>query len=92
MASQTTFYEKAPIVERLASLYVEMEEESFASHQLAWEEMVREEFPIDASIKRWMMEAQEKDGAPDFNTIRPLLQIIPRFSTRSEEACCATNK
>lgn len=77
------FYQKPPIIERVASLYAEIDEEVFAAKSEEWNEMVLAEYPVNESIRHWVMKAkQEEDGLPDLSSVRPLLQIIPRYSKK----------
>jgi len=86
MKEAPAFYNHPPVIERVASLYVPMEEELFAMRMNSWEQKVKEAYPITSSFQNWILRAEHNDeGAPLFDTLHPLLQIIPRYSRKSEE-------
>lgn len=76
------YYKRPPVVERVATLRVEMTEEDFEAKYDDWREIVQAEFPVDESLKEWLILVEEKEGIPLLNSARPELRITPRFSLK----------
>jgi hypothetical protein len=83
MPDRPAFYRRPPIIERVASLYTQMDHEVFASRLSSWQEIVKAEYPVGEPIQNWIIRADDRDGVPIFDTLHPLLQIIPRYSRKS---------
>lgn len=75
-------YAKPPVVERVVTLRVDMTEEEFEARYDDWREIVQAEFPIDESLKEWLILVDEKEGIPLLSSARPELKITPRFALR----------
>ncbi len=85
--TQPPYYLNPPIIERVASVYCEMSEETFESLLEDWQNMVREDFPIAEPLKEWLINFREvtEEKIPVFDTTEPILKITPRFSRKSSK-------
>ncbi len=84
---QPPYYLHPPIIERVASVYCEMTEETFESRLEDWTQMVREDFPVYEPLKEWLINFREvtEDKIPVLDTTEPVLKITPRFSRKSSK-------
>lgn len=77
------FYRKPPVIERVASVYADVSEETFEERFDEWREIVVAEYPVYEPLKEWLILVEDKEGIPMLNTARPELRITPRFSRKS---------
>lgn len=75
-------YRNAPVIERLASVRCRIEPEIFEARLAGWEELVKAEFPVYEPLKEWLLNVEEKEDIPLWNTLKPELRITPRFSKK----------
>lgn len=76
------YYENPPVVERVISVKGEMTQEAFEAGIDGWRQEVIPEYPIEEPIIKWLLNMEEKEGFPQFNTMQPELKITHRFSKR----------
>lgn len=76
------YYKRPPVVERVATLRAEMTEEEFEARYDDWRDLVQADFPVDESLKEWLLLVEEKEGIPLLSSARPELRITPRFSLK----------
>lgn len=77
---QVRRYERPPVVERVCTIRASVSDEVFHENLESWKAEVVKQFPCDSSITQWMLNMEERDGLPLLDTIRPELEITPRFS------------
>lgn len=76
------FYKHPPVIERVMSVHAEMSEELFESRFEEWRAIVEKEYPVYEPLKEWLIQVEEKEGIPLFDTVEPELRITPRFSKK----------
>jgi hypothetical protein len=62
-----------------------MDEEMFKSRLPSWAESVKVAYPVDEAVQDWHIDATEKDGVPIFDTMKPTLRLLPRYSKKSSQ-------
>ena len=82
--TESVRYRNAPVVERVVTLRVPMKAELFESRLEAWNAIVSPEYPVSEPLVEWLVQMEEKEGVPLFDTLSPKLKITPRFSRRSK--------
>jgi hypothetical protein len=78
-------YKKAPVIERVASLKASMDAELFESRLASWDAIARAEFPVYEPLREWLLNIEEKDDIPLWNTLKRELRITSRFSKKSSK-------
>ncbi len=76
------FYKHPPVIERVMSVHAKMSEELFESRFEEWRTTVEQEYPVYEPLKQWLIQVEEKEGIPLFDTVEPELRITPRFSKK----------
>ncbi len=61
-----------------------MTAESFEANIERWKQKVIPEYPAEEPLIEWLVEMEEKDGVPLFDTLAPKLRITHRFSKKSK--------
>lgn len=79
------FYKSPPVVERVATVYADVQEELFESRFDEWRSLVEAEYPVYEPLKEWLLHVEEKEGIPLLKTAQPELRITPRFSRKPSQ-------
>jgi hypothetical protein len=80
----TAAYVNPPVIERVVTLHASMTAEAFETNIEKWKLKVLPDYPIEEPLIEWLVEMQEKEGVPLFDTLSPKLRITHRFSKKSK--------
>lgn len=84
LQSMTKIYEAPPIIERVATVAVDMTPESFEEKFEQWQNLVIEEYPKETPLVEWKLNMEENEyGIPNLDTMNPELRITHRFSRKT---------
>jgi hypothetical protein len=75
-------YKRPPVVERVATVWAEVDQELYEAQFEAWRLQVESEFPHYEPLQEWAINVTEKEGIPIWDTMQPELKITPRFSKK----------
>ena len=75
-------YERAPVIERVATVWGKVDQEMYESRFEEWRQQVEAEFPFYEPLQEWTLNITEKEGIPLWDTMHPELKITPRFSKK----------
>lgn len=75
-------YRRPPVVERVVTLWAEVDQERHESLFEEWREMVEQDYPVYEPLKEWLLKVEEKDGIPLLDGAQTELKITPRFSRK----------
>ena len=75
-------YERPPVIERVISVYSEVEERRYEEESPSWFSEVQEEYPLAEPLEEWLLNVEERDGVPLLDSITPEFKMTPRFAKR----------
>ncbi|MBV6501744.1 MAG: hypothetical protein CJBNEKGG_04262 [Prosthecobacter sp.] len=83
-AASPPAYVNPPVIERVVTLHAPMTAEVFEANIERWKQKVTPEYPAEEPLIEWLVEMEEKDGVPLFDTLAPKLRITHRFSKKTK--------
>lgn len=75
-------YERPPVFQRIATVFADVNQEVHEAQFEEWRLQVESEFPCYEPLEEWLLNVNEKEGIPLWDTIQPELKITPRFSKK----------
>lgn len=75
-------YERPPVIERVISVYSDVEERRYEEESPSWFSEVQEEYPFAEPLEEWLLNVEEQDGVSLLDSITPEFKMTPRFAKR----------